>query len=185
MKKSKVKSQKSKVILLLAFVVFCLSFTAFGQKRDNLTDKEDLQVREAQELDLRVKVYIKIIDRRLLAINNSNAAQDKQVKKDIDSWGEIRTDASKDLYWDIQKTLDEAIRKLDDVAERDTKNPLFSKAVHILADASQKWLPQFRAGLDKTSDEKEKGLILASIDFCQQIIEASSKVAKDDKKKPK
>jgi hypothetical protein len=185
MKKSKVKSQKSKVILLLAFVVFCLSFTAFGQKRDNLTDQEDMQVREAQELDLRMKTYVKIINRRLLAINNSNAAQDKQVQKDIDTYGEIRTGNSKDLYWDIQKTLDEAIQKLDDVAARDLNNPLFAKSIHILADASQKWLPQLKSGLDKTSDEKEKGLILTSLEYCQQVIEASSKVAKDDKKKPK
>ena len=183
----KIQNSKFKVqnFLLLLAVFVCLSFTVLAQKRDNLTDKEDLQVREAQELDMRMKVYVKIIDRRLLAINNSNAAQDKQIQKDIDSWGDIRTGASKDLYWDIQKTLDEAIQKLDDVAERDSKNPLFSKGVHILADASQKWLPQLKAGLDKTSDEKEKGLILASIDFCQQIIEASGKVAKEEPKKKK
>lgn len=169
--------------LILISIVVCLSFTAFAQKRDNLTDKEDLQVREAQELDLRLQAYIKIIDRRLLAINNSNAAQDKQIQKDIDLWGDIRTGSSNDLYWDIQKTLDEAIQKLDDIAERDTKNPLFSRAVHLLDDACKKWLPQFKAGLSKTSDEKEKGLILASIEYCDQIIEAAAKVPKEEKKK--
>ena len=177
---SKLKTQN---FLLLLGVIVCLSFTAFGQKRDNLTDKEDLQVREAQELDLRMKAYIKIIDRRFLAINNSNAAQDKQIQKDIDEWGDIRTGESKDLYWDIQKTLDEAIQKLDDVAERDAKNPLFSKAVHLLADACPKWNQQFKSGLDKTPDEKEKGLIFTSIDFCNQIIEASARVPKEEKKK--
>lgn len=182
---SKVKSQKSRVKILLTFLILFvgLSLTVFAQKRDNLTDKEDMQIREAQELDLRMKAYIKVIDRRLLSLNNSNAAQNKQIQKDIDDWGEIRTGASKDLYWDIQKTLDEAIQKLDDIAERDSKNPLFSRAVHLLSDSCQKWLPQFKSGLDKTSDEKEKGLILASTDFCNQIIEASAKVPKEEKKK--
>lgn len=174
------KLQKSLLFLLL---IVCLSVTVFAQKRDNMTDKEDLQVRDAQELDLRIKAYIKIINRRLLAISNPNAAQDKQIQKDIDDWGEIRMGASKDLYWDIQKTLDEAIQKLDDVAERDAKNPLFNKAVHILEDACQKWLPQFKTGLEKTEDEKERGLILASKEFCDQIIEAAGKVPKDEPKK--
>lgn len=170
-------------LFFLTIVIVCLSFTSFAQKRDNLTDKEDMQIREAQELDLRMKAYIKVIDRRLLAINSSNPSQDKQIQKDINEWGDVRTGERKDLYWDIQKTIDEAIQKLDDVAERDSKNPLFSKSVHLLADACQKWIPQLRTGIDKTTDEKEKGLIFASIEFCQQIIDASAKVPKEEKKK--
>lgn len=181
--KSIIGNNKLKIIGLVTFLIVCLSFTVFAQKRDNLTDKEDLQVREAQELDLRVKAYIKIIDRRLLALNNSNAAQDKQIQKDIDLWGDIRTGSTNDLFWDIQKTLDESIQKLDDVAERDSKNPLFSRSVHLLNDACQKWLPQFKSGLDKTLDDKEKGLILGSIEYCNQIIEATTKVPKEEKKK--
>lgn len=182
-----IQNSKFKIQDLLLFftLIVSLSFTVLAQKRDNMTDKEDLQVRDAFELDLRIQTYIKIVDRRLLAINNSNATQDKQVQKDIDTWGDLRTGESKDLYWDIQKTIDEAIQKLDDAAERDSKNPLFNRGVHILADAVKKWLPQFKAGLDKTSDEKEKGLILASIDFCNQITEAATKVPKEEPKKKK
>jgi hypothetical protein len=177
----KAKFKMKNLLLLLA--VSCLSFTVSAQKRDNLTDKEDLQVREAQELDLRMKVFVKIVDRRFLALTDPNAAQNKQVQKDIDDWGDLRVGTSQEIYWDIQKTINEAILKLDDAAERDQKNPLFGKAVHILADACQKWLAPLKPALGRTSDEKEKGLILASIDYCNQVLEASAKVPKEEKKK--
>ena len=172
---------------MFPILIVFLSISVLAQKRDNLTDKEDMQVREAQELDLRMRVYIKIIDRRFLAINDANAPNNKQVQKDIDSWGDLRTGNSIDLFWDIQKTLDEAIGKIDDAAERDIKNPLFAKAVHLLADACGKWLPQLKSALDKIEDEKERGLVLGSIEYCSQIIEASGKVEKpkDEKKKKK
>lgn len=172
-------------LLFLSFIIACLSFTICAQKRDNLTDKEDMLVREVQELDLRMKVYIRIIERRFLAISDANAVNSKQIQKETEDWGELRTGASKDLYWDIQKTLDEAIGKIDDAAARDMNNPLFAKAVHILADASKKWIPQLKSALDKTSDEKERGSILGAIEYCNNIIEASAKVEKpkDEKKK--
>lgn len=181
---SKFKIQNSKLLLLPLIIIF-LSLSVFAQKRDNLTDKEDMQVREAQEIDWRMKTYVKIIDRRFLAISDANAVANKQVQKDIDDWGDLRTGSSIDLFWDIQKTLDEAIGKIDDAASFDMKNPLFGKAVHILADAGKKWLPQLKSALDKTSDEKEKGLILGAIEYCNQIIEASAKIEKpkDEKKK--
>ncbi len=174
---------KTRILFLLLAIVTLLPIIVSAQKRDNLTDKEDLQVREIQEFDLRMKVYVKIIDRRLLAISDSNAPQNKQVQKDIDSWGELRIGSGRDLFWDIQKTLDEAIGKIDDVAERDLNNPLFGKAVHILSDGCKKWTPQFKLGLDKTTDEKEKGLIINSIESCTQVIEATSKIPKEEKKK--
>ena len=174
---------KSKVFVVL-FLTVLFSFNANAQvKRDNLTDKEDMQVREAQELDLRMKVYVRIIERRLLAISNPNAPQTKELQKEAETLGDVRTGTSSDLYWDIQKTLNEAIGKIDDAAERDINNPLFGKAVHILTDGCQKWQPQFKAGIEKTQDEKEKGLILSSVESCSQIIEASAKVPKEEKKK--
>ncbi len=177
-------TQNLRPFFILLLIVF-LSFSALAQKRDNLTDKEDNQVREAFEIDWRMNTYVKIIDRRFLAISDSNAANNKQAQKDINDWGELRTGNKIDLYWDIQKTLDEAIGKIDDAASFDMKNPLFGKAVHILADASKKWLPTLKSALDKTEDEKERGLILGSIEFCNQIIEASAKVEKPADKKSK
>lgn len=180
-------SFKIQTVLLFALSVFLFVTTVSAQKRDNLTEKEDAIIREAQELDLRMKVMVKIIDRRLLALNGATTeiqTQNKKSKeKDDSDWGELRTGTFGELFWDIQKSLDEAIMKIDDAAEHDMNNPLFGKAVHILADGCQKWTPQFKTFLDKTKDEKEQGLVLGSIEFCNQIIEASAKVPKDVPKK--
>lgn len=171
---------------LFAILIICGSFiTVSAQKRDNLTNEEDLQIREAQELDARMKVLVQVINRRLLALSDPNAAQSKQIQKDADSWGELRTGSSTDLLFDIQKTLDEAIAKIDDVAEPEQKNPLFSKAVYILSEACQSFSPQFKSLMDKASDQKERVIISNSLDNCAQIIEASAKVPKEIKPEKK
>lgn len=177
---------KISAVLFCALVVIFFSFEAFAQKRDNLTDEEDLLVRGAQEIDLRMKVFSKVIDRRLSAIGNPKAPESKQSQKDINmDWGALRTGTNAELFWDIEKTLDESIRKIDDVAERDQKNPLFGRAVHILADNCKNWIPQFKNFGEKSSDEKERNAIVNSIGSCNQIIEASGKVSKEVPKEEK
>lgn len=173
-------------VLICALTIVCFSSAVSAQKRDNLTDEEDMQVREAQEIDLRMKVFSKVIDRRLSAIGNPNAAEFKQSQKDVNNdWGALRTGTNAELFWDIEKTLDESIRKIDDVAERDQKNPLFGRAVHILADNCKNWIPQFKGFGEKSADEKERNAIVNSINSCNQIIEASGKVSKEVPKEEK
>lgn len=177
---------KFSIISFCALTFFCFSSFVFSQKRDNLTNEEDMLVREAQEIDLRMKVFSKVIDRRLAAIGNPNAAESKQSQKDINKdWGALRTGTNTELFYDIQKTLEEAISKIDDVAERDQKNPLFGSAVHILADNCKGWLPQFKIFGKKTSDQQERNAIVNSINSCNQITEASGKVSKETPKEEK
>ena len=168
------------VLMLSAMMVV----GAYAQNRlDNMTDKEDMQVREAQELDLRMKVYIKIVDRRILGLKDPSAGTSKEVQKSIDTWGELRVGNAVSMYSDIDKTIGEAVSRIDDAAERDMNNPLFGKAVHILADAAKRWLPDFNAFLQKASTERERALLGSAIEQSNQIVEASAKVAKETKKK--
>ena len=119
----------------------------------------------------------------MLVLDNQAAPVDKKSKKDQDKWGEPPTGTRLELFTDIKKILDEAISNIDDVAAHDhTDTKLFPKAVRKLAEASQRYLPELKLDLDKTSDEKEKGVILSSIEFCEQIIEASAKVPKEAEK---
>lgn len=172
-----------KKFFLSAVILFCLPILINAQKRDNLTDQEDMNVRDAQQVDLRMKVFIKVIDRRLLALNDANAAQSKQAQKDLNDWGELRTGTRTELTYDIQRTLEEAIAKIDDVAERDQKNPLFPKAVNALAKACREFNPQFSTLRSKAAEDKERLALENSIDSCNQVIEASVKVPKEEKKK--
>ena len=169
------------VLLLLLLTFYCSAYSVSAQRRDHLTEMEADIVREAQEIDRRMEVFVKAIDRRFLVLNN-DTSQAKQVAKDIDLWGELPTGTRLQLLTDIEKLLDEAISKIDDVAERDMKSDIFPVAVHVLADGANRFLPQLKLQMDKAADDKEKGAILGSIDFCNQIIEASAKIQKTTRK---
>jgi len=172
-------------VLILSFFVSIQMFSptsAVAQRRDYLNELEIELVRDAQMIDLRTEVFVKAIDRRFLVINNQTAIDDKKSKKDSEKWGELPVGTRSELLLDIEKILAAAIDNIDDVAVRDQKSELFPKAVRILADGANRFLPQLKSQLDKTTDQKEKGAILGTIDFCNQIIEASAKVQKETTK---
>ncbi|HXG83879.1 MAG TPA: hypothetical protein VNI84_07620 [Pyrinomonadaceae bacterium] len=181
--------EKLKYSFLILSLFFCAVFVApspsKAQKRDHLNEMEVELVRDAQEIDKRTEIFVKAIDRRFLVLNN-DAAQAKQIAKDIDKWGELPAGTRLQLFTDIKKIFEEAINNIDDVAAHDKMDKeLFPKAVRSLAEAANRYLPAFKTALDKTTDEKEKGAILASIESCEQVIEASAKVPKEEQKKKK
>ncbi|CAN5869554.1 hypothetical protein BH24ACI1_BH24ACI1_01410 [soil metagenome] len=176
---------KFAILILSLFVSIQMFFTtsAFAQRRDYLNELEIELVRDAQMIDLRTEVFVKAIDRRFLVINNQPVTDDKKSKKDSEKWGELPVGTRSELLLDIEKILAAAIDNIDDVAVRDKKSELLPKAVRILADGANRFLPQLKSQLDKTNDQKEKGAIIGAIDFCNQIIEASAKIPADAKKK--
>ncbi len=177
---------ESTLFILTAFFCVALPLSANAQKRDSLTDAETELVRDAQEIDKRTDVFTKAIDRRFMVLNGDTAAKSKKAEKDADKWGGLPTGTRLQLFTDIRKILDEAIDNIDDVAAHSKMDEkLFPKAVRKLAEASQRYLPELNSSLDKTTDEKEKGAILSSIESCNQIIEASAKVPKEDLTKKK
>ncbi|HLM60925.1 MAG TPA: hypothetical protein VK308_08985 [Pyrinomonadaceae bacterium] len=193
---SKLKTQNSKLkilgvingktlftLLITLVAAYCSLFTVQAQRRDHLTAEEIELVRDAQQIDHRMEVFVKAIDRRFSVLNN--AAPTKKPEKDADKWGELPTGTRQQLLTDIEKLLDEAISKIDDVAARDMKSDFFPNAVHTLADGANRFLPQLKSQMDKTTDEKERGAIIGAIDFCNQIIEASAKVKRETPKEIK
>jgi hypothetical protein len=164
--------------LLLAAYCSLLSASA-QQRRDYLTEQEADLVREAQQLDLRIDIFNKAVERRFLLLNGRQAEL-----KDVEKWGEPKGTKAQLLY-DVSKILLSAIDNIEYVAEKDAKNALFPKAIHKLADASRKFLPQLEAYKSQSSDKMEQAAILTSIDYCNQIIEASAKVPKDVPKEEK
>ena len=183
----KTNKLKNSIYALTAFFCLTLFFPApaNAQRRDYLTDEEVELVRDAQEIDLRVGVLTKAIDRRFLVINN-DASQAKRVEKDAEKWGELPKGARGLLVWDIERILQKAIDDIDDVAARTkTDEKLFPKAMFALTDSCQGYIPKLKTLYDSAADEKEKGSILGAIDDCNQIIEASAKVPKVDPKEKK
>jgi hypothetical protein len=182
------KNNNFKFIAVFTFLFIGWQFFAApsvsAQRRDHLTEMEVELVRDAQEIDSRMDIFVKAIDRRFLVLNK-DATQAKQIEKDLDKWGELPTGTRMEILRDIEKILDEAISKVDDVATRDMKSELFPVAVNVLANGAMRFLPELKTQLDKTENEVEKGSILKSIEFCDEIISASAKVPKLNEKEMK
>lgn len=177
-----------KIALVLAVLLAALQLLApvssFAQRRDHLTEMEIELIRDEQSIERRMEIYVRAIDRRLSVLKNE-PANAKQIEKDLNKWGEPPKGTRAELLRDIEKILEEAISKIDDVAAHDAKNKLIPVAVNILAEGATRLLPELKQQSDRANDQKESSSTLGAIDFCHQIIEASAKVPKLNEKERK
>lgn len=175
--------RKFTLCFLIAVFSLTLVFSsdAAAQRRDNLTYEEIELLRDIQELDMRMEIYVKAIDRRFLVLDN-DASQAKQIEKDKEKWGELPAGTKTELLLDIKNILQEAIDKIDDVYEIDAKSLLIAPAVHTLADGARRFIPKLQAYGEAATDKKDVGSVYKSIEFCEQIIEAAEKLPRVDRK---
>ena len=174
-----------KLFLIFAALVaiFTVSSTASAQRRDYLTEEEIELVRDNQDIDKRIAVLTRMIDRRFTAMGIEVGGW-KQSEKDKTLWGDIRTGTRPELLLDIRQLLQKAIDDVDDVAmhnektltQNKTEGLLFPAAVRSLAAAATRYQPALKAILEKTTDDREKGLLLASLEDCESILESVSKL---------
>ncbi|MCC6329569.1 MAG: hypothetical protein IT174_13725 [Acidobacteria bacterium] len=171
------------LIAILVCVVCSVSISA--QRRDYLTDEEIEVVRDAQDIDARVGVLIKMIDRRF-AVLGINVNGWKDGEKTSSTWGEPPKGARSELLNDIKKILQKAVDDIDNLAANPNSAPIrdkddkrakkdperFPKAVRALAAASKRYLDPLKMELDRSTRDEEKGSIIDSIDLCNQIIDA-------------
>lgn len=173
------------IVPLFSFALLIVLLTplySHAQKRDYMTDAESELVREAQEIDLRVSVLTKMIDRRFALINNEPV----KTEKDSEKWGAPPIGTRLELLSDINKLLQKAVDDIDDVAAHNRMDGiLFPKAMRNLAEAAQRYLPKLKSIYDQTPDEREKGLLIGASDFCDSIIEAAAKLPKETPKEEK
>ncbi len=160
-----------------------------AQGRDHLTDQETELVRFYQELDKRIEVFIKAIDRRFAIINGTTAPAAKKLIKDEPEWGEAPKGTRAQLLGDIAGILDEAITNIDDVSRRDEKSPLLSRSLRKLTASANGYLKQLATLRDKAKDPDELAAIELVEDNAKQIIAVGNKLPsptpEPDKKKKK
>ena len=182
------------LVLALVFGYFFAS-PSLAQRRDFMTDEEIELVRDSQDIDVRIEVLTRMIDRRFGVLGIDTGGW-KQAGKESDTWGELPKGTRLELLSDIKKLLQKAIDDIDNLAAHPNAAPIrdkeeknskeakkdpqrFSIAVRKLGQAAARYLIPLKSTLDKATDEKEKGLLLDSIDFCNQIIEAVGKLPPD------
>jgi hypothetical protein len=176
------------LLALLAMIALGVSSPLNGQSRDYLTDQEVEIVRDAQQIDSRIEVLVHAVDRRLVAIGAQGAAAKKE---NADVWGPAPTGTRLQLLNDIKQILQKAIDDIDNLAERPDSlvkdetasgekpkgfSELFPKAVKILGAAAVRFEPVFKTQLDSAKDNMEKGVLLDSIDRCDEIAAAVTKL---------
>src|SRR5918998_1221690 len=170
-------------LLISLFVVASIQ----AQSRDHLTQQEVDLIKEAQILDKRIEVFIKAAERRMMVINNSAAANAKQLKRDSERWGELPTGTRSELVSDIARILDEAITNIDDVSARDERNPLIAKSLRKLAQAVNSIMTQLKPLSAEAKSEAEIASFELLHEDAQSILEAATKLPPEvvDKKAKK
>jgi hypothetical protein len=180
--------RSSILFVFSALILFGVAAHSPAQSRDYLTDKEIEIVRDAQQIDNRIEVLVHALDRRLVALGAPGATAEKE-KADV--WGEVPGGTRLQLLNDVKLILQKAVDDIDNLAERPDSlvkdetasgekpkgfSDLFPKAVKTLAAAAARLEPVFKAQLDSTKDNLEKGILLDSIDRCEEITAALTKL---------
>ena len=174
--------------LLLFLAVLLFAPAAIAQQRDHLTPQEVDLVKEAQILDKRIDVFIKAVDRRVFVLKGGTAAtvpNTKQMKKDAEKWGELPTGSRAELVSDIARILDEAITNIDDVSQRDERNPLIAKSLRKLATAVNTVMTDLKPMAVQAKSDAEVASFELLNEDANSILEAVMKLPPEVEKKAK
>lgn len=177
---------------LVATIFAILVADASAQRRDYLTDEEIELIRDAQEIDLRVVVLTRAIDRRFTQLGIDSGGWTPK-EKDLEKWGQPATGTEIQLFDDVKRLLVKAIDDIDNIAAYDNLTEetnkmggkLFPVAVRSLAASARRYGPLLATSLEKTDDEKLRGVLMDAIEACEQIIDAESKLPPPTEKEKK
>src|SRR5687768_18528681 len=173
-------------LVLLTVTSFSFAAIAIAQPRDHLTDQETDLIRFHQQLDKRVDVFIKAMDRRFALINGLEQAKTKKIDRDEPEWGDLPKGSRAQLLGDIASILDEAITNIDDVSRRDEKSPLISRSLRKLTAATNGYVTQAKSMATQTTNADELSAIERVLQHAEQIIEVGNQLpppSADKKKK--
>jgi hypothetical protein len=147
---------------------------------DYLTEEEDEHVREAQKADERIKVFMKIADRRLAALKGEpGVAGDVKAQKKLDQeakdWGVLPKLGRADLLRHYSRAIEECMAKLEDAYERNPKSSSISKSLVTLRDTTEKHIEMLRALSSEMKTDREIAAMRDAIDQA----ETANKGARD------
>src|SRR5262245_23500413 len=162
------------------FPALCLALISLGalsvasraqtDKRDHLTEQEADLVRDFQEIDKRVEIFIKAADRRLLVLTNPNATQKK---KEEEVWGPLPKGTKIELLTDYKRILEEAEEKLDDAYNQGAKNSLLPKALKKFKEAATRQVAELRALGPQLTDKREQRALAEAIEEAETVTKGS------------
>jgi len=113
---------------------------------DYLTSKEIEQMKEAQRIDLRVKVLMKIAERRLQVLEQPTLSLSKKEEED---WGPLLKGAPEELLRHYMKAIDETILNIEDAHSQDPENEFLHSALKTFREATDRYLLRLKALKEK------------------------------------
>jgi hypothetical protein len=158
-------------------------------QRDYLTPEEVELIRDAQQIDVRIDVLVKAMDRRFEVLGIDVSAPKGFFKKSGD-WGPMPTGSRGELIRDIKRIMQKAIDDIDNLAERpssavmdesrkkrgDTISKLLTKAVRSLAAAATRYRPALAAEIDRSPSPDDIAQLAETIEMCDDVIAALDKL---------
>ena len=136
---------------------------------DYLTEEEDNHVREAQAADQRVKVFVRIADRRIRAVAGPAALpaekkDQKRVEEEEREWGPVPKVSRAELLHHYARAISECMSKLEDAYERNPKSSVLPKALTLLRDSTDRHLQTLRTLAQEMKTESELAALRDAID---------------------
>jgi hypothetical protein len=131
------------------------------ESADYLTTEEADLVREAQRIDQRVKVFLKIAERRLMLAENPEATQ---TKKDEAIWGSLPKGSRAEMLQQYARATDEIIVNVEDAYERQAPLDQMIKALTIFREETDKHLVRLEALRAKLTDEATRQVLEQTVD---------------------
>lgn len=136
---------------------------------DYLTEEEDDHVREAQAADQRVKVFVRIADRRIRAVTGPAALpaekkDQKRIEEEEREWGPVPKVSRSELLRHYARAISECMSKLEDAYERNPKSSVLPKALTLLRDSTDRHLQTLRTLEPEMKTESELAALRDAID---------------------
>ncbi len=151
-------------ILLLLGILGPLDLPPLAQESgDYLTSKEIEQMREAQRIDLRVKVLVKIAERRLLVLERATTSLSK---KEEEAWGPLPKGTPEELLQHYIKAIDETILNIEDAHSQDPENEFLHPALKTFREATDQFLLRLKALKEKLTSSE-------ALDALERALEAT------------
>jgi hypothetical protein len=154
---------------------------------DYLTEEEDDKVREAQSPDDRIKVFMRIADRRLAALNpppplpadeKARKKAEEKLAEEKKEWGELPKLDRAVLLRHYARAIEESIAKLEDSYERNPKSKALGKALEMLREATDRHLQTLRGLMNDVKDPKETDALRHAIEEAETANDGARKGVK-------
>jgi len=158
-------------ITIAAFSLGCIAWLVLGLplrppeprqgSLDYLTAEEVERVRDAQPIDLRVKVFMKIAERRLTAAEDPQAPQ---IKKDEADWGALSTLSRTDMLKQYNRAIEETITNFEEAYDRNPKDERLLKALTTFCEQTAKHLQRLEVLRSNVADEATRQVLEQVLD---------------------